>query len=182
MDVIVLSTRNSSAARRRAGELERRAVLRRITGVASVATLAAVAGGLAASLGRLLASGPTGGSAAGGVTATPAPAGTGTPSGVKVLAASAVPVGGAAYFVDPAQQIPAYAVQPARGTFRAFSAICTHAGCTVQFEQAYEAFVCPCHGSVFDAADGSVVQGPAPSPLAGIPIASGPDGALYAGA
>ena len=49
------------------------------------------------------------------------------------------------------------------GQWRAFSAICTHAGCTVQFTgtQIY----CPCHGGAFSAASGSVVAGPPPTPL-----------------
>lgn len=45
-----------------------------------------------------------------------------------------------------------------------FSARCTHMGCTVA--AAGTQLKCPCHGSVFKASDGSVVSGPAPSPLA----------------
>jgi Rieske Fe-S protein len=44
-----------------------------------------------------------------------------------------------------------------------FSAICTHEGCTVAPDGAKLA--CPCHGSVFDAKTGKVLQGPAPKPL-----------------
>jgi cytochrome b6-f complex iron-sulfur subunit len=47
-------------------------------------------------------------------------------------------------------------------SFRAVSAICTHLGCTVNL--AGKGFHCPCHGSVFDKS-GTVVSGPAPSPL-----------------
>ena len=47
--------------------------------------------------------------------------------------------------------------------FRAASAVCTHLGCTVNL--AGEGFHCPCHGSVFDKS-GTVMSGPAPSPLA----------------
>ncbi|MCU0538190.1 MAG: ubiquinol-cytochrome c reductase iron-sulfur subunit [Hydrococcus sp. Prado102] len=42
---------------------------------------------------------------------------------------------------------------------------CTHAGCTVAWQQDWEAFVCPCHDSQF-ASDGKVLQGPAEQPLA----------------
>ena len=47
---------------------------------------------------------------------------------------------------------------------RAFSAICTHQGCTVD-GVADGRITCPCHGSVFDAATGKVLQGPATTPL-----------------
>ncbi len=104
-----------------------------------------------------------------------APAPAGTPLGL----AGEVPIGGAASFTDPARGIPAYVVQPERGVFRAFSAVCTHAGCQVSFEQDQEQFVCPCHGAVFNAATGAVIQGPATRPLARIPLALGPNGELY---
>lgn len=54
--------------------------------------------------------------------------------------------------------------QPKSGVFKAFSAICTHQGCTVT-HVADGTIDCPCHGSKFAVADGSVVQGPAPRPL-----------------
>ncbi len=41
---------------------------------------------------------------------------------------------------------------------------CTHAGCTVNWEQDQKSFVCPCHESKF-AADGKVLGGPAAEPL-----------------
>ena len=45
----------------------------------------------------------------------------------------------------------------------AFSAVCTHQGCTVRRET--EVLACPCHGSQFDPSDGTVVRGPAEEPL-----------------
>lgn len=53
--------------------------------------------------------------------------------------------------------------QPTEGSAAAFSAICTHKGCTVAPEG--EELKCPCHGSVHEAATGKNVGGPAPRPL-----------------
>jgi len=55
--------------------------------------------------------------------------------------------------------------QPSSGTFMAFTAVCTHQQCTVGSVSG-NVISCPCHGSQFSAKDGSVVQGPASSPLA----------------
>ena len=54
--------------------------------------------------------------------------------------------------------------QPKKGTFRAFGAVCTHVGCVCD-KVANGTIDCPCHGSKFSVKDGSVVAGPAPSPL-----------------
>jgi Rieske Fe-S protein len=59
--------------------------------------------------------------------------------------------------------------QPESGSFRAFTAICTHQGCTVG-TVAGGTIDCPCHGSKYSIKDGSVVNGPAPSPLAPVGI------------
>jgi Rieske Fe-S protein len=53
--------------------------------------------------------------------------------------------------------------QPSAGQFKGFSAICTHAGCTVN-EVVDGTINCPCHGSKFNL-DGSVASGPASTPL-----------------
>lgn len=50
------------------------------------------------------------------------------------------------------------------GTFIALSSICTHSGCAVTYSAANDNLPCPCHGSIF-ATSGSVLQGPAGSPL-----------------
>jgi len=47
--------------------------------------------------------------------------------------------------------------RPAAGTVVAFSATCTHMGCTVA--PAAKRLNCPCHGSVYEAATGKVLQG-----------------------
>jgi thiosulfate dehydrogenase [quinone] large subunit len=128
---------------------------------------------------------PSGGGSKGGSSnsATTAPSTTkvSTPSGTRIGLASAVGVGGAARFSDPANQQPAYVVQPEAGHFVAFSAICTHAGCTVGFQRGSPPeFVCPCHGSIYNATTGQVIQGPAVLPLPGIKIEESTSGELYA--
>jgi nitrite reductase/ring-hydroxylating ferredoxin subunit len=55
------------------------------------------------------------------------------------------------------------------GAVKAFSSTCTHLGCTVNKVSDGKIF-CPCHGSVFNAATGAVVQGPASSPLPPVPV------------
>jgi Rieske Fe-S protein len=78
---------------------------------------------------------------------------------------SDIPVGGGKVFPD--RQV--VVTQPAAGDFKAFSAQCTHQGCLVSQVQGNE-IMCTCHGSAFSATDGSVLGGPAPSPLPAQPI------------
>lgn len=50
------------------------------------------------------------------------------------------------------------------GELIAFSAVCTHLGCTVSYQPQDEILRCPCHGGEYDI-DGSVIDGPPPKPL-----------------
>jgi Rieske Fe-S protein len=119
--------------------------------------------------------GDDGGSETAGDTATPSPesapetpepeTGGGDGGGADVLAStSEVPVGGGVVNTDAKVVV----TQPERGEFKAFTAVCTHQGCTVT--AVTETISCPCHGSEFAIADGSVVAGPAPSPLAAVEV------------
>ena len=74
--------------------------------------------------------------------------------------ASDVPVGGGKIY--PSQKV--VVTQPKQGEFKAFSAVCTHRGCTVDSISGGKIH-CPCHGSAYNLADGSVANGPAPKPL-----------------
>jgi len=54
----------------------------------------------------------------------------------------------------------------------AYSAVCTHEGCTVQYNSASKNLQCACHGAVFDPGkDGTVVTGPTNKPLPKIKVA-----------
>jgi len=97
--------------------------------------------------------------ACGSSSASNPPAASGGGGGVTV-ATDQVPVGGGVILGD--QQI--VVTQPEAGTYKAFSAICTHQGCTVAAVQ-NGSIVCPCHGGSFSIADGSVQGGPPPGPL-----------------
>jgi cytochrome b6-f complex iron-sulfur subunit len=51
-----------------------------------------------------------------------------------------------------------------KGGWSAFSAICTHQGCIVHWDEKRRTLTCPCHAGVFDA-NGNVLSGPPPRPL-----------------
>ena len=71
-----------------------------------------------------------------------------------------IPVGGGKVFESEQVVI----TQPTEGEFKGFTAICTHQGCTVATITG-GTINCPCHGSKFAIADGSVAKGPANQPL-----------------
>lgn len=98
-------------------------------------------------------------------TGSTAPGEAGGSGGTVLAKVSQVPVGNALSATMDGQ--PILISQPAAGTIVTFSAICTHQGCTVA--PAGKQFHCPCHGSVYDAATGAVIHGPAPAPLKKIP-------------
>ena len=140
----------------------RRAVLAG-TGVVGAAALltACGAGGSSGS-----AATPAAGSGDGTAPASSAGAGGGQSAAAQGLTAtSAIPVGGGKVFT--AQQV--VVTQPTSGEFKCFTAVCTHQGCIVG-SVADGLITCPCHGSQYRIADGSVARGPAPSALAAKPI------------
>ncbi|HVP14472.1 MAG TPA: Rieske 2Fe-2S domain-containing protein [Terriglobales bacterium] len=59
---------------------------------------------------------------------------------------------------------PGILIRTADGEYRAFTAVCTHLGCTVQFLAAERAIWCACHNGRYDL-DGRNVSGPPPRPL-----------------
>lgn len=150
----------SERASRAESGLSRRTVLRGVgaatVGVATVGVLAAC-----------------------GSTTTPAPGGASTaalPDGVLAKVAD-IPVGGA-ISVTASDGTSIILSQPTAGKIVALSAVCTHQGCTVAPDGAD--LVCPCHGSVFAAADGANVSGPASRPLPTVAVTVA-DGEVLAG-
>ncbi len=59
---------------------------------------------------------------------------------------------------------PVILVRNSEGQIKAFSAVCTHLGCIVEYRSDDKNFHCNCHGSVFDV-NGKNIGGPAPKPL-----------------
>jgi thiosulfate dehydrogenase (quinone) large subunit len=72
---------------------------------------------------------------------------------------------------DPKTGDPAAIVKLPNGSIVCYDAVCTHAGCIVEYDSSYKLLVCPCHGGAYDPAHGAaVVAGPPPVPLTQIPI------------
>jgi nitrite reductase/ring-hydroxylating ferredoxin subunit len=121
--------------------------------------MAAAAGG-----GSLLlaACGGGGGSATTGAGAS---GGSSGGRGTTLVATSKVPVDGGVVLDGPQVVV----TQPTSGTFKAFTAVCTHQQCLAGSVK-NGLITCPCHGSQYSATDGSVQRGPAQAPLKEIAV------------
>jgi thiosulfate dehydrogenase [quinone] large subunit len=174
--------------------LTRRAVLGRALGAAGLATLglggiAALAKGPYTGKAKLLGTGGGAGTGAGSspaAAAAPAPAAAhhahhaqrALPHGaVKLAPSSRLSRGQGATYRDPSDGNPDIVVRHGDGSLSAFSAVCTHAGCTVGYQNGQ--IVCPCHGGTFDPNSGAVVAGPPPSALASRRVVEA-GGSIYA--
>ena len=88
----------------------------------------------------------------------------------KIIKLASLEVGQTMNFVQ-ASGAPAVLFRTKTGVF-AYSAICTHQGCTVEYMDVSQTLKCPCHGSVFDPFNSAkVVAGPALRPLASVKVA-----------
>ena len=85
-------------------------------------------------------------------------------SAVELGPAGALPAGSAATYSDPASGAADIVIRASDGSLTAFSAVCTHAGCTVGYQSGV--IVCPCHGGEYDPRTGAVIAGPPPTGLA----------------
>jgi thiosulfate dehydrogenase [quinone] large subunit len=86
------------------------------------------------------------------------------PGAIRLGPSSRLPAGSAALYSDPSDGQADVVVRQSDRSLTACSAICTHAGCRVEY--ANGGLYCPCHGSLFDSRSGAVLQGPATQPLA----------------
>ncbi|MGZ6271298.1 MAG: TQO small subunit DoxD [Candidatus Limnocylindrales bacterium] len=78
---------------------------------------------------------------------------------------------GSEVFSVPSTGDPGVLVVLADGSVVAYDAICTHAGCTVEYDPSQRVLACPCHGAVFDSTNhGAVLAGPTNIPLPELPI------------
>jgi Rieske Fe-S protein len=59
---------------------------------------------------------------------------------------------------------PALLIRVSETEWRAYSAICTHLNCTVQFQDSTRQIWCACHNGFYDL-NGKVISGPPPRPL-----------------
>ena len=92
-------------------------------------------------------------------------------TGKQIIKLTDLPVGGSHNFVHSAKGVPSVLFRTKTGVF-AYSAICTHQGCTVAYKSTAKKLVCPCHGAQFDPfSNGKAVAGPTQTPLPSIKVA-----------
>lgn len=82
------------------------------------------------------------------------------PSGTLLGKAAQIPAGGGLVFASHQVVV----TQPNAGSYKAFSSVCTHAGCQCN-DVTSGMITCPCHGAAFSIKDGSALQGPTQTPL-----------------
>jgi thiosulfate dehydrogenase (quinone) large subunit len=98
---------------------------------------------------------------AGGATKKPVPA---TAKGKEIVKLSKFPVGSNMQFTA-SDGNPAFLFRTKLGVF-AYSAVCTHQGCVVNYTSSTKTLDCPCHGGQYDPFnDAKVIAGPPPTPL-----------------
>jgi thiosulfate dehydrogenase [quinone] large subunit len=88
----------------------------------------------------------------------------------QIIKLADLKVGGTYNFTHSTQGIPAVLFRTKVGVF-AYSAICTHQGCTVSYDSSSKHLKCPCHGAEFDPANGAkAVAGPTQTALAKVKV------------
>ena len=90
--------------------------------------------------------------------------------GGPIVEAAFLPAGFAFPFTVAETGKPAILVHLKDDSWAAYSAVCTHAGCEIGYQVDKPLLSCPCHGSGFNPADGSVANGPAKKPLQKIEV------------
>ena len=93
------------------------------------------------------------------------------PKQADIAAVSNVAPNSAFSYTNAENGLPEVLVRLPNRRFVAYSAVCSHQGCTVAYRPQNRKLVCPCHGGVYDPArGGAVISGPPPLPLAKIKI------------
>jgi thiosulfate dehydrogenase [quinone] large subunit len=111
------------------------------------------------------------GATAPGLSPAASPGQSAPPAAGQIATLSGLQPRSALPFTDPTSGDPAMLIRLADGSVVAFDALCTHQGCTVEYDQPSGLLFCPCHGAVFDPThNADVLQGPAPVALAALPI------------
>ena len=90
-------------------------------------------------------------------------------TGNRVLAGKVSEVGKEGWKIFPFGSEPGILVEASAGQYLAYSASCTHLGCTVQFDRPSKRIWCACHNGWYDL-DGKNVAGPPPRPLLGYKV------------
>ena len=94
----------------------------------------------------------------------------GAGAGGRVLAAKTADLPAGSGKVVAMGSSPVIVVNAEAGV-KAFSAVCTHLGCIVEFDATIKQIVCPCHDGHFNPASGAVISGPPPQPLKPVTVA-----------
>jgi Rieske Fe-S protein len=95
----------------------------------------------------------------------------GVGEGEPIAKVDEVPLNSSKKFTRAGSKHPYVLVHLKDGRFVAYSAVCTHEGCWVDYQPETQKLACPCHGSVFDPVEkGAVETGPATVPLPNIDL------------
>ncbi len=95
----------------------------------------------------------------------------GVGEGEPIAKVDEVPLNSSKKFTRAGSKHPYVLVHLKDGRFVAYSAVCTHEGCWVDYQPETQMLACPCHGSVFDPVEkGAVETGPAIVPLPNIEL------------
>ncbi|GAC1560946.1 MAG: hypothetical protein NVS2B2_23060 [Ktedonobacteraceae bacterium] len=121
---------------------------------------------------RILSGGSDGATATGGASAAPVGTTTGsTATAGQIAQVSAIPKNSAISFTIPSSGDAGVLVHLNNDQFVAFDALCTHAGCQVNYDPPSQLLQCPCHGAAFDPAkNAEVVSPPASTALTPVKI------------
>ena len=93
-----------------------------------------------------------------------------SPAGGVVIAQVSSLVAGEGFYFKANNGTDAILFKTSDEKVYALSRICTHEGCTIEFNLAENKLVCPCHGAQYQAPDGNVISGPTQKELKKINI------------